>query len=985
MRPRILKFVGIGPYPNEVNIDFDKLSTLGLYLIVGPTGAGKSTIFDALTYALYGKVAGDRPEKGLVSDFSNRGKPIIELSFSHQGRNFEIHRELKIDDRQIPPGRQWLREASDAGVEIRTVTGIQNIATEIEELIGLDASQFMKVVLLPQSKFQEFLMANTTDKIPLLRSVFGTDLYTKIVMRMKYDAQELEAAATKAGIILNNEIYTTTAVVRDLASTGFADSLPDPSIDLEKTITSLSILGGAASIEAVISQTLLSNATKDMANARTDATRFEASTELTEIASLHTKLSDAVTDARQKIDANTRATRVITQLSLTEAAVKASDEAGSITVDSRQNITRTISALKAGNVASKFIAAVPTGSANGLNTELEHAINAYRDALSKFNEIDAQNNDLRNEVERKRTAAKIKTTKSKALSSDRILKLRLSTQLTAARKADRDLPRFEAEEDKLDDLIASADVSTTQAANTRAITALRNANAKSKTAQASFENALETHNQHLAGTLATKLVRGQLCPVCGSIEHPKKAKRIAKVDLDEVNRRRDDAHRVMTKAEALLLETQTHLSLAQKARKSLPTIAAQNQIRKKKISAEKLAGSVESLETDLEECEENIESATVAITEATTIIKSATAAEKKLTERIVALTNEATKLGTKSSVQKMIRDFGMVSRLVEDLENKISHSAKAHATAQTQQASLVLVLNTEDFASVAVAMKQSIQKEIASKLNELITTSEIREKRITQLDAIIGSDPLPKILPDLDGLEAILDAATLESESKSTCNNVIEHALKQLNTSNEKIKKIGPDAKEKSDQAKTISFYARIFDRGGTGAQHEALGLETWVLRTLFEEVCEFATQQMFTLSRGRYQLTLDPDGAKRRRGGGLDLYVVDGHNGKTRPVQSLSGGEQFLTSLALALALAEVVQRHSGGLELSSLFIDEGFGSLDGETLDAAIDALRSLYDSGRTVGVITHVDAMQQELQVGLQVYSSQSGSTLKMFDSD
>ena len=985
MRPRILKFVGIGPYPHEVNIDFDKLSTLGLYLIVGPTGAGKSTIFDALTYALYGKVAGDRPEKGLVSDFSNRGTPIVELSFSHQGRNFEVHRELKIDDRQIPPGRQWLREVSDAGSEIRTVTGIQNIAAEIEELIGLDASQFMKVVLLPQSKFQEFLMANTADKIPLLRSVFGTDLYTQIAQRMKYDAQELETEAAKAAQALDAEVHAALAVVSDLASAGIADSLPDPETDLGGTISSLSVLGSAASAEAAIAQTLFSEATKDLATARIDGRRFEASTELAETTALHTKLGDDVAGARQKIDANTRAARVITQLSLAEAAVKASSAADLITADSRKNITRESSTLKAGDVMSKFITAIPTGSANGLNIELEHATNIFRAALSKFNDIDAQNKDLQNEAKRKKNAEQIKSSKTKKLSIDRKLKENLSNQLRAARKADRDLPRFEAEEEKLDDLIASADVATIQASNASAITALRRATERSKTAQITFENALETHNHHLAGTLATKLVRGKLCPVCGSTDHPKKAKRTSAVNLDAINRLRDVAHKAMTSAEGVLLETQKQLKLAQEAKKSLPTSAGQKKIRAKRISAESLAESVESLETDLEECAENIESATVAITEATTIIKSAAAAEKRLIERIGTLLNEATKLGTKSSVQKMITDLAIISRLVKDLEKQISNSTKAHTAAQTQQSSLVLVLKTEGFTSVEVAKKQSIQKEIVVKLNELITNSDIRERRITQLDAIIGSDPLPKILPDLQGLGEKLDAATLESESKSTRSNSIDQALRQLNTSSGRIKSIGPDAKDKSDRAKTISRYARIFDRGGTGPQNDALGLETWVLRTLFEEVCEFATQQMFTLSRGRYQLTLDRDGARRRRGGGLDLYVVDGHNGKTRPVQSLSGGEQFLTSLALALALAEVVQRHSGGLELSSLFIDEGFGSLDGETLDAAIDALRSLYDSGRTVGVITHVDAMQQELQVGLQVYSSQSGSTLKMFDSD
>ena len=160
------------------------------------------------------------------------------------------------------------------------------------------------------------------------------------------------------------------------------------------------------------------------------------------------------------------------------------------------------------------------------------------------------------------------------------------------------------------------------------------------------------------------------------------------------------------------------------------------------------------------------------------------------------------------------------------------------------------------------------------------------------------------------------------------------------------------------------------------------LGLERWVQRAVFEEVCDVASERIRELSHGRYVLTLESNGQRSRtRAAGLDLFVTDSHTGRTRPVQSLSGGEQFLTSLALALALAEVVQNRSGGIELSTLFIDVGFGSLDGDTLDTAVEVLRSLQDSGRTVGLISHVEAMRQELTVGIQVIPSAAGSSLKV----
>jgi exonuclease SbcC len=194
---------------------------------------------------------------------------------------------------------------------------------------------------------------------------------------------------------------------------------------------------------------------------------------------------------------------------------------------------------------------------------------------------------------------------------------------------------------------------------------------------------------------------------------------------------------------------------------------------------------------------------------------------------------------------------------------------------------------------------------------------------------------------------------------------------------------LGANALADLEFAKAAQELAKNFDQGTSGSDG-ILGLERWVQRDLFREVCIESNTHIRTLLKGRYELTLDPlEGRVRARTGGLDLYVIDANSGKTRQVQDLSGGETFLVALALALSLAEVVQSLSGNLELSSLFIDEGFGTLDSETLDAAVSLLDSIRSDGRSIGIITHVDQMQKTLPIGMKINKTSRGSSIQQID--
>ena len=240
--------------------------------------------------------------------------------------------------------------------------------------------------------------------------------------------------------------------------------------------------------------------------------------------------------------------------------------------------------------------------------------------------------------------------------------------------------------------------------------------------------------------------------------------------------------------------------------------------------------------------------------------------------------------------------------------------------------------------------------------------------------------------PDLADLDEKVSRATSANDAAQTRNGTVQTELQNITRAHKAVSTIGPAFEEKRKQVLAAQTLATIFKDGTNTASGRQLDLETWVLRTLFEEVCLVANGQMQKLSNNRYTLTLEQEegGVTKKRGGGLDIYVLDAQTGLTRPVQTMSGGEQFIASLSLALALAEVVQRHAGGIEVPCLFIDEGFGGLDLETLDLAIAVLHDIQATGRSVGVITHVETMQQQLPIGIQITKGHNGSTLEVLAS-
>jgi exonuclease SbcC len=985
MRPHILKFGGIGAYAGEVEIDFDDLSKQGLYLIVGPTGAGKTTIFDAMTFALYGKTASDR-ESMFVSDHDGRVNPYVDFTFSHQGRRFVVHREPpKEKGKQSPTNKQWFREIDESGNEIRTMTGVEATNNSVKDLLGLDASQFMKVVLLPQGKFQEFLMAKSTDRKPLLQKIFGTGLYASIAIKLKEAAADLEREAERAKQALENEQGTVRSVVESLDEDVQA-GLPDPDQNLQMLIEELEKVHQSLKESSDDAGARLKAAVGVEATAKTEVERFDAHVQLQELEPLQQQESEAAKVAAESIKAHERAGRVKTASDSDVVAQRDAEANQAQVTTSRANLTKIVKGLAIPPDATSTLigsldSASPTslaGEIDKISRKVNEVLSANRDLVTaRSDEKWAEGEIIRREKEVKGLEAdKTKTTKALAAAKKK---------QKESNDAAKNLPVLQGQIDKIDSLIEMADVEGAQKFLVEVDEKLRTAEKAFAVAGDKLEQARTNRTMHLAGELAASLAKGDECPVCGSVEHPKKAKKTSDVDVDKLEKARDKAQGVKLSAEADLRAAQKAVEVAQENKAKLPTAAEEKKLRNELAKTSELAQLLEEREEEVETLEGALEDLGGSLSTLSEEIAGFKSSLNEARKKITRFEPEASVLGPLEPVEKAEGILETAKSFVSELESAVEEATTAAAHALATKKTLTDVLAAEGFTNVESAIAAILPEAELTELREVGERVALRAERIATLKGIVGSEPAPKDRPDVDGLALAREEARVAYESASASAATVLAAIRQLISARDNIERLGPQVATKVEQADRAVALAKIINTGTGAGNDRQLALEEWVQRTLFEEVCDVASEQLLMLSNNRYLLSLDAEDARvKNRAGGLELYVIDSHNGKRRSVQTLSGGEQFLTSLALALALAEVVERHAGGMELSALFIDEGFGSLDGDTLDAAIDVLMKLHDTGRTVGVITHVEAMQQQLPIGIRISKSNKGSTLEVLAS-
>ena len=900
MRIHTLTFTGVGPYRDRQHIDFDQLKNSGLYLINGPTGAGKSTIIDAIVFALYGRLSGDESDESRMrSDFASpTDKTEVELVFETSDGRFRVIRTPKYMRAKKGGGDSLTPENATCkvfrvhtdGSETEVARNIASAKSELQNIMGLTADQFLQTVVLPQGQFATFLRAKTVERAEILKKIFGTRLYERVAELLKEDAKAARAAKEVATAALRETLIAIDAQV------ALGAEAKQQMLELIRDSLDASLLEAYAAIEPDLAadawrrdeQAKAATAALEIADqARTRARNEAAVAALVEstAARVHTASASA-SAARVPVDA---AAELAASLHI--SLDSATDEA---TWRERATQAATaVGALESALAAEKAVAAWPATLVQ-LSSRIAQLQQQAEVGAARIEELPALI-VVQQEIVATRPSA-----------DEVAANVQLRQALAAAAAL---LDKVEAERAK--GLVLE--------------TALRDATIAAGTANDAYASASRHFIDGLAATLATELHAGQPCPVCGSREHPQPAEpddgTVGKEQVEALEEVARHARDRAVKADELLkhslhtmAELEAQISMSREALEAGETRCEQAAAA---IAARTAAATVaDQTLAQLREEQARLNQAAAQLTTDIALAKAALATLTRAHEADVATVENGR--GTFESVaarRHAIEAFGIaLGRLADAVRDLVVATTAADDAA----AALAQLERHEGFADIAAA-----------------------DARYASAAAIaVGAEELSR-----DAGKRLRSFRDGEDALKAGCSRRAELVAGNAN----------------------LIHLADLFNPG-RGADS---GLHIYVLQSLFANVVEAANLRFETLLGGRFRLvpTRDEDGDARQVLG-LGLAVHDGLTGKTRPATSMSGGETFCASLALALGLADVVRMGAGGIEIGSLFIDEGFGSLDPKPLEDVMTMLRQLGSHGRLVGLISHVPEMKTAISERISV---------------
>lgn len=893
MRIRTLSFRGIGPYRDVQRIDFDQLGESGLYLINGPTGAGKSTIIDAITFALYGKLSNaEADESRLRSDFAGPTDPTeVDLTFDTAAGTFRVIRSPKYL-RAAKRGSGTTEEKGGCHVfrlhpdgREETIAEAKGAAdAELCRLIGLTREQFVQTVVLPQGQFATFLYSDTKDRAEILKRIFNTQLFERVVEILKADAAEAQSASTATTQEIRSEIATLAtlidldadevAALQELATQSLDEALM---ADLESRAPALQEQAAMARERAQALHAAMTAADDARTRAREEAAADNAV--VSAWATLESALL-AFTESRASLQPwSTLAVRL--DVPLDDATEADTWRARQSTVDGH------LGALAALVTDERTLVSWPQELATA-EQELEGLREAQRVDMDRL----AQLPDLIDAHQR--ISADRPTLEEISSVGDR------RAAVTAAQTTLRDLTREE------------------QAAvewEAKAATAL----AAADRADRDYQETSRHYREAIASHLASELAPGLPCPVCGAEEHPAPAQHAGTpVSAEDVESRREAA----SEAHAALSRMTTALD---ECRQRITALRDSLHWEPDRLTDEDMA--VSELESQLRNRSE-----------------SADRADAELVELRREQQDLLTRTGTHASALAE-RTAGLATRAeqITQIEQRVLDARGDFPTIEERRIASVSL-------SAALA-------DIARRCDE----RALAHTALSVAEAARSAWPEHEGFADVGAAQSAWEecqAAFLHADQES---RETESRLQHLHQRTTVISELITTRATTVAQSRDLVLLAELFSSG----RGRDIGLHIYVLKSLFANVMESANRRFESLLNGRYRLVpAQDDEGDGRSLQGLGVSVEDRLTGKVRPARSLSGGETFCASLALALGLSDVVRMTAGGIEINSLFIDEGFGSLDGDQLDEVMVMLGHLSSGGRRVGLISHVDSMKSTI---------------------
>jgi exonuclease SbcC len=895
MRPLKITMSAFGPYAGEVTLDMQKLGKSGIYLITGDTGAGKTTIFDAISYALYGEASGNyRENTTLRSKYASADTPtFVELEFEYNNEIYKINRNPEYP-RPNKRGEGFTKQGANAELVMpdgSVITKIKEVSAKVEEIIGINKNQFSQIAMIAQGDFRKLLNCETNERSKIFRKIFKTEPYHNIEIKLSSLFNELKRNREKEKNGIEQYINQLKCNENDTLS-----------LELERAKSGDVLIEDVIKLAGEIINKDTLEYTKTQKN-------IESINEEIEKINSNIKLyenQEATKKAYAK--ASAKLEELKTKRNECEKAYK-SAEAQRERLD---DLTRKINLIN--SKMPKY-------------DELKSLENSINERTQSF---EKSNNSLRLKQQEITLLEKEIDEKSKALEEVKGADL-LVQKLTVQKE------EINKKAEALKELKTEIDRCKTEQKN------LKNAQSFAKSALDEYGALENEYNQiyiaffnEQAGIIADELKDGEPCPVCGSTSHPNLARK------------------------------------SENAPSQADVESAQNLVKKAQEKADKARDTASALKSRVDEIAANVKSAAKKLFGTDDNVfddyNSNINALKKDYDCTLALLKTANE--KLNLYQKLDKEIPKIQEKQKSLSDEIS-------TLNTQKASdeAFISENTKRVTSIKSELDFESADLAKDKLNEYTNLSndiknaieksknafdDIKSKYDTQKGTKASLENALKEFKEID-LASLNEKSLKLNEYKKD----VDKTAKSLYSRIESNKLLVDNISEKRDilkeyDDKYVWLKALSETANGDISGKEKITLETFVQMTYFDSIIRKANIRLLTMSDGQYELVRRSDAETLKKNEGLALDVIDHFNASSRSVSTLSGGESFMASLCLALGLSDEIQSSNGGIKLDTMFVDEGFGSLDGEALDRALSALTSLSQGNRLVGIISHVDAL-------------------------
>ena len=1022
MKIRWLRITGIGPFAGTHTVDFSAFEDSGLFLLDGPTGAGKSTLIDAITFALYGDVARTKD----ASKDRLRSNHISDSDPSEADLVFEVATGIYRVTRTpayTPAGKKSQRnskstltrvvEDPDAPDGWRTVepiaSGPRDVGFEIPRIVGLDKDQFLQTIVLPQGKFSQFLNATSDAREQILRDIFDTQIYVDFTKAL-VDA----AASSKRGIeerrVAAVSAFERVRALDDALSEDAHADAPGSEKRAAEDEEAAQLDAGAEDASAVRrwAQDACDRAreahaqTLRVAEVATAAAR-EASRALSEGRALaeaqaeHARLSAKLTEltAAEEAVASDRERARQARRALAVAPFDAAVTEASARLESAGDQVTALSPALGDEASAAPESLTPEAvSALGERAQAQRdEASRTRGSLEEALALERSLPDLRAQIESLRSRHEQALARIASIETEREAlpeRIEQATESLRRMRADADtLPEaastLRALNERLD---ASMQADLLRSALLGASDELREATVAAKLANAAAADGHDLWIAQSASALARELKEDTPCPVCGSAEHPSPAPathgEITREQVAELDQARDRAENALRDAQARHQDLVRRIAqLNEVAGAPTPTLETERD------RAADIVAKLEALSPQIAEIEAALGQERVRLGGLTDSLASAREAAASLAstlqERESALSAALTRVDTEradfvslgeraAALDERAHRTALLARACTDWDSaRAAHVKAQHSLAEALEEQR---LESNSWRSLLLPLPEveALEARAAAHDKELFAVREaLASERLTHAAAAPA--------PDLEALTETARKAEADAAGAARASGILEQHCAQLDAAQASLEEALDALARAREQAGPIRRLADIATASGP-ENLASTPLSAWVLIARLEEVLAAANPRLAAISSGRYELASVPDDGTASRKSGLGLAIIDHDTDAMRSPRTLSGGETFYTSLALALGLADVVSAEAGGVELRTMFIDEGFGSLDSHTLSLVMAQLQALRSAGRTVGVISHVEEMATQIADQIQVRPlPEGGSTLSV----